>query len=175
MTPAKALIPGILPVPCPTLAVSAPANIKGEYSHSRSFLSNLAKRMTWLWVRNSGSGGHQAHSLSKKPWSSAGSSSSGGAWRLAGRATVGPSRSCSAAVSAQLPHLPRWSSRSSSPRRTSRVSWLGPDDLLAPPMKFLGFPAQHGTKLNILLDSLLEQEQHDVGVFVESFCQPTSH
>jgi len=57
---------------------------------------------------------------------------------------------------------------------SSPVSWLGLDDLPTPPMVLLGFLAQRGTKLNILLASLLDQEQHGIGGFVESFCQPTS-
>ena len=39
----------------------------------------------------------------------------------------------------------------------SLASRLGLDDPLVSPMRFLGFPPQRGTKLNILLDSLLEQ------------------
>ena len=41
-------------------------------------------------------------------------------------------------------------------------------------MKLLGFPAQRGIKLNTLLNSLLDQEQHGVSGFVVSFCQPAS-
>jgi len=47
------------------MARAATASVH-ERSHSRSFLSNLAKRVTWLWVRNSESGLYQAHSLSER-------------------------------------------------------------------------------------------------------------
>ena len=40
---------------------------------------------------------------------------------------------------------------------SSLASWLGLDGLSAPPMVFLGFPAQRGAKLNILPVSLLER------------------